>query len=146
MKTLTIQISTILFALILGLFLHGCTSNEASSENNPAHEDHSEHNHQAEEAEAGHSHQAEASGEELNSEALHQVKAGLQENEVLITQKQMKRAGIELGEITHQQLSKVVKSFGEIALAPSDEATVSALIGGIIRDIQIMEGDFVRRG
>ena len=146
MKTLTRQISTILFAMILGLFLHGCTSNEASSENNPAHEDHSEHNHQAEEAEAGHSHQAEASGEELHSEALQQVKAGLQGNEVLITKKQMKRAGIELGEITHQQLSKVVKSFGEIALAPSDEATVSALIGGIIRDIQIMEGDFVRRG
>lgn len=146
MKTLTIQISTILFAMILGLFLHGCTSNEASSENNPADEDHSEHNHQAEEAEAAHNHQAEASGEELHSEALHQVKAGLQENEVLITKKQMKGADIELGEITRQQLSKVVKSFGELALAPSDEATASALIGGIIRDIQIMEGDFVRKG
>ncbi|MBS3808491.1 MAG: efflux RND transporter periplasmic adaptor subunit [Bacteroidales bacterium] len=137
MKKLTIQTPTIILALFLGMVLYGCSSNEASSENNSAHEDHSAHNHEAE---------AETNGEDQHSEAFQQEKAGLQENEVLITGKQMKAAGIELSQITRQPLSKAVKSFGEVALAPSDEATVSTLIGGIIKDIRVIEGDYVRKG
>ena len=155
MKTLTTPIPTLFLALILGIAASGCSSNETSPTQGQEHENHSgqsheasadaSHNHQAE-TDAGHNHQGESNGEGLHSEALHQAKANLSENEVLITERQMEGAGIELGAITRQQLSKVVKSFGEIALAPSDEATVSALIGGIIRNIRVIEGDFVRRG
>ena len=145
MKKLTKHIQILFFALILGMFLYGCSSNEASPAQNQADEAHSGHNHGAE-AKTDHSHEAEASAEDRHSGALHQAKAELAENEVLITEKQMEGAGIELGEITRQQLSKAVKSFGEVALAPSDEATVSALIGGIIKNIRVIEGDFVRRG
>ena len=145
MNKWTKHIPTLFFALILGITLYGCSPNEASPTQNQSDEDHSGHNHQVE-AKADHNHQAGASGKDLHSGALHQAKASLAENEVLITERQMEGAGIELGTITRQQLSKVVKSFGEIALAPSDEATVSALIGGIIRNIRVIEGDFVRRG
>ena len=145
MNKLTKHIPTILFALVVGISLYGCSSNEASPTQNHSDEDHSGHNHQVE-AKADHNHQAEASGKDLHSGALHQAEASLAENEVLITERQMEGAGIELGAITRQQLSKVIKSFGEIALAPSDEATVSALIGGIIKDIRVIEGDFVQQG
>ena len=131
MKTISIKLKTIIFALTLGMALYGCSSNDSPSEKNDSHEDHSAHNNES---------------EATHSEALHSVKEELEENEVLITEKQLKNADIAIGEITKQQLSKVVKSFGELALAPSDEATVSALIGGTIRDIKVIEGDFVQKG
>lgn len=142
---MTTPVQTLFLALILGMSICGCSPNEASPTQDQSDGDHSGHNHQAE-AKAGHNHQAEAGGKDLHSGALHQAKASLTENEVLITERQMEGAGIELGAITRQQLSKVVKSFGEIALAPSDEATVSALIGGIMQDIRVIEGDFVQQG
>jgi cobalt-zinc-cadmium efflux system membrane fusion protein len=130
----TIKYKTIIFALFLGMAFHGCSSNGSSSEEENAAEGHE-----------GHNHEAATTGEEHN-EALSATEEELGENEVEITGKQMEGAGIRLGETREQQLSNLVKSFGELVLAPSDEATVSALIGGIISDIHVMEGDYVRKG
>jgi cobalt-zinc-cadmium efflux system membrane fusion protein len=130
----TIKYKTIIFALLFGMALYGCSSNGNSSEQQNAAEEHEAHNHEAA-----------TTGEEHN-EALSASEEESAENEVLISGKQMEGAGIQLGKIREQQLSNVVKSFGELVLAPSDEATVSALVGGIIDDIRVMEGDYVRKG
>ncbi|MCF8331203.1 MAG: efflux RND transporter periplasmic adaptor subunit [Bacteroidales bacterium] len=130
----TIKIKAIVLVLLFGMTLYGCSSNNNSSDQQNTKEEHAGHNHEAEKE------------EDVHNEALHAIKEELAENEILITGKQMKSAGIQLGNITEQQLSDIVKSFGELVLAPSDEATVSALIGGIIKDIHVMEGDYVRKG
>jgi cobalt-zinc-cadmium efflux system membrane fusion protein len=134
MKTINIKYKAIFFALMLGMALYSCSSNENSSEPQKETDEH-----------AGHGHEEEVA-EEAHNEDLHAIEEELAENEVMITGKQMKGAGIQLGKIREQQLSSLVKSFGELVLAPSDEATVSALIGGIINDIRVMEGDYVRKG
>ena len=130
MNTASIKLKTIIFSLTLGMALYGCSSNDAPSENNDSNEDQSAHNNEI---------------ETTHSESLHNIKEELADNEVLITEKQLINAGIAIGDITKQQLSKVVKSFGELALAPSDQATVSALIGGTIRNIKVIEGDYVQK-
>lgn len=78
--------------------------------------------------------------------ALHEIRESLANDEVLITGKQMENADIALGSVTRQQLAALVKSFGDVALAPSDEATVSAVIGGTCREIKVIEGDYVQKG
>jgi cobalt-zinc-cadmium efflux system membrane fusion protein len=130
----TIKYKTIIFALLFGMALYGCSSNGNSSEQQNAAEEHEGHNHEA------------ATTGEVHNEALSATEEKSAENEVVITGKQMEGAGIQLGKIREQQLSNLVKSFGELVLAPSDEATVSALVGGIIDDIRVMEGDYVRKG
>ena len=124
----------------MGMMISGCTSEEAENHQNAGHENHTQENHTQE------NHPSEESSAHQHSGNLHELKLSLEENEVLLTEKQMETAGIKLGPITRQSLSQMVKSFGEIVLSPSDEATVSALIGGVTGNIRVMEGDFVKKG
>ncbi len=133
MNTINKKLKAIFFALLLGLAFYSCSSNGNSSVSQESTDEH-----------AGHNYEAEPEGE--HNEALHEIKETLAENEVVITEKQMDAVGIQLDEIKKQALSGIVKSFGELVLAPSDEATVSALIGGIVNNIKVMDGDFVRKG
>lgn len=135
MKKINIKISIILAAFAIAFAAGSCSSGTNQQEHAGESEAHSEEAHAAEEGDA-HNH----------SGPLMELKESLSENEVLVTEKQMENVNIELGEISQQQLSQLVKSFGEIALAPSDEATVSPVLGGIISNIKVIEGDYVRRG
>src|SRR6056297_3911744 len=139
----------ILIVMTAGLLLSGCSFRKPAEEHAGESGDHAEHLHAAEAGnEEGHSchlHAAEEGTDHANSGALHEQKAALQENEVLVTARQMETVEISLGTLIRQSLSHRVKSFGQIALSPSDEATISAVMGGIIRDIGVMEGDFVEK-
>jgi cobalt-zinc-cadmium efflux system membrane fusion protein len=63
-----------------------------------------------------------------------------------VTPEQMKVAGIELGMIERQNLSGVVKATGQLTVPPQNRAAVNALVGGVIRKINVIEGQQVKKG
>ena len=68
------------------------------------------------------------------------------ENEVALTEKQFKTIGIETGSIEMKNLNTVIKSNGYTAVPPQNMANVSTLIGGVVKDIYVLEGTFVSKG
>ena len=63
-----------------------------------------------------------------------------------ITSKQFKAAGIELGYVEKTELSETFEVTGELDLPPQNFAEVSTSIGGIIKSINVIEGDYVNKG
>ncbi|MCX2450284.1 efflux RND transporter periplasmic adaptor subunit [Pedobacter sp. PLR] len=67
-------------------------------------------------------------------------------DEIELTEQQMKAVGIEIGTIQEKNLTAVVKASGQLAVPPQNEAKVNLLSGGIIRKINVLEGQRVRKG
>ncbi|GHV64375.1 hemolysin D [Bacteroidia bacterium] len=63
-----------------------------------------------------------------------------------ISDVQMKAVGIELGVVELKNLHSVVRTNGQIVLPPQNKADVNTLTSGIIREISVTEGEFVRKG
>lgn len=79
--------------------------------------------------EEGHAHEA-----EINAEEVHMV------------QQQMDVMDIKLGEFQYLNLSTTVKSNGQLELPPQNKASLSAVMGGRVRSISALEGDYVTKG
>ncbi len=77
--------------------------------------------------------------EEHNEEAGH-------ENTVSLTKQQMKAVGLKLGKIEKHNLNTTVKSNGRTELPPQYKANVSALVNGVVKNVFVIEGDFVKKG
>ncbi|MBK5284448.1 MAG: efflux RND transporter periplasmic adaptor subunit [Bacteroidia bacterium] len=69
-----------------------------------------------------------------------------EEAEIKLTDEQIKAIGIELGTISYRNLKTALKVNGKLELPPQNKAQVSVLIGGIVKDIPVMEGQFVNKG
>jgi len=67
-------------------------------------------------------------------------------NSVTLTSAQLKAMNIEIIEVKTQVLNIGVKVTGRLELAPQDKADISPLIGGVIRSIKVIEGDYVKQG
>lgn len=80
-----------------------------------------------------------------NQEGQHSEEAP-HENVVSLTMQQMKAIGLKLGGIEKYNLSTTVKSNGRTALLPQNKASVSALVSGAVKNIFVIEGDFVKKG
>ena len=63
-----------------------------------------------------------------------------------LSQEQMKSVGIETGPIEQKNLDAVVKANGQLAVPPQNKADVSILSGGIISNIEVLEGQQVHKG
>ena len=63
-----------------------------------------------------------------------------------VTAEQMKAVGIETGAIEQKNLTSVVKASGQLTVPPQNKAVVNALVGGVIRRINIVEGQQVSKG
>jgi cobalt-zinc-cadmium efflux system membrane fusion protein len=63
-----------------------------------------------------------------------------------VTPEQMKAVGIEVGSIEQQNLTSVVKASGQLTVPPQNKAVVNALVGGVIRRINVVEGQQVSKG
>ncbi len=63
-----------------------------------------------------------------------------------VTPEQMKAVGIGIGVIEQQNLTSVVKASGQLTVPPQNKAVVNALVGGVIRRINVVEGQQVRKG
>lgn len=69
-----------------------------------------------------------------------------QTNMVSLTRQQMKAINLELGRIERRNLSSNIKSNGRIELPPQNKANVSTFVGGVIKSVLVIEGDFVKKG
>ena len=63
-----------------------------------------------------------------------------------VTPEQMKAVGIDIGAIEQQNLTSVVKASGQLTVPPQNKAVVNALVGGVIRRINVIEGQPVSKG
>lgn len=66
--------------------------------------------------------------------------------ELALTELQMKAMNIQLGTIEFKNLNEVIKASGQLAVPPQRRADVNVLMGGVIRRIYPLEGQFVRKG
>lgn len=66
--------------------------------------------------------------------------------EVELNQAQFDASGIELGTFEMKNLSAVVNANGYTKLPPQNQADVSVLITGVVRSINVIEGEFVKKG
>lgn len=67
-------------------------------------------------------------------------------DEIELTEQQMKAVDIQIGNIEQKNLTAVVKASGQLAVPPQNEAKVNLLSGGIIRKINVLEGQKVHKG
>lgn len=84
---------------------------------------------------------AETAQEDSHAEEQEQSPADL-----TLTAEQMKTADIELGQVSHRDMNNIVRVNGRTALDPQYRASVSSLVGGIIRSITVIEGNRVSKG
>jgi len=66
--------------------------------------------------------------------------------EARFTPVQYANAGIELGRIEYRNLRSVVRSGGYLEVPPQHKAAVAPVMGGMIKEILVMEGNQVRKG
>jgi cobalt-zinc-cadmium efflux system membrane fusion protein len=74
------------------------------------------------------------------------AKMGKPHGELELSPEQIKTVGIEVGPIEQKNLHAVVKASGQLAVPPQNKADVNVLMGGIIRSIQVLEGQTVKKG
>lgn len=116
MKTNNIQIKTRPFTLLLAIFIGIALSSCSTPEK-----------------------EAEKKAPEAHAEAEHS-------DEIELTAQQIKAVDIQIGNIEEKNLTAVVKASGQLAVPPQNEAKVNVLSGGIIRQINVLEGQKVQKG
>jgi cobalt-zinc-cadmium efflux system membrane fusion protein len=68
------------------------------------------------------------------------------QDEVAVTETQFTSGAMELGKITTQEFTTVVKANGMFAVPPENQADVSAYFAGYVKDIRLLPGDVVKKG
>ncbi len=79
---------------------------------------------------------------ETEKEEEHHDESGVVE----LTPMQVKSAQIVFGNFEKKNLSEVITANGYTKLPPQNQADVSVFLGGIIRTIAVIEGQFVKKG
>ncbi|MDE3213986.1 MAG: efflux RND transporter periplasmic adaptor subunit [Bacteroidota bacterium] len=86
-------------------------------------------------------------GKEINEQIeTAQEPDSILHGEVVLTQKQLEGIGIELDTVEHKDLSGSVMTNGYIVLPPQQKADVSTFIGGVVKSINVIPGDYVKKG
>lgn len=75
-----------------------------------------------------------------------QMQSKLPVDEVKLTPEQVKAIGLETGFITKRNLKTALKVNGKLMLPPHNQATVSLLMGGVVENILVTEGQLVTQG
>lgn len=86
----------------------------------------------------GHDHAEDTQGQEAEEH--------VEDEDVHLLQKQMDVMGIELSSFQYLNLSTTVKANGQLELPPQNQASISAILGGRVKGIEVVEGDFIRKG
>ena len=67
-------------------------------------------------------------------------------NELTLTNEQIRAIGLQTGSIEQRNLKSTLKVNGKLSLPPQNQAQVSILSSGIVKDIYVTEGAFVKQG
>jgi len=65
---------------------------------------------------------------------------------VFLSEQQQEALDLKLGGFQMRNLTSIVKINGELAVPPEKTATVTAIIGGNVKQIKVFYGDYVRKG
>ncbi len=76
----------------------------------------------------------------------HEEEGHGEEGIVSLTEQQMDAIGLKMVQIEKRTLNIAVSASGSLEMAPQDKADVSPIIGGIVKSINVFEGDKVRKG
>lgn len=66
--------------------------------------------------------------------------------EVHLSAQQIQALNLKMGPLTKRNLSTTVDASGRLEVPPQNEAAVTSMIGANIKDIQVIEGDPVKKG
>jgi membrane fusion protein, heavy metal efflux system len=69
-----------------------------------------------------------------------------EEHTITLTQEQVRVAGIMLGAIEERAISGSITAYGMLDVPPQNMLSVSPHIGGFVQSLQVLEGQFVRKG
>jgi len=72
--------------------------------------------------------------------------SALPSGEVMLTEKQYETIGIQLGSVEKKNLTNLVKANGFIILPPQQKANVSTFIGGVVKSVNVIAGNQVKKG
>ncbi|MBT8305820.1 MAG: biotin/lipoyl-binding protein, partial [Maribacter sp.] len=67
-------------------------------------------------------------------------------NTVALRMDQLDVMDIKLGTITQVDLGETIEVTGQLELRPQDMASVSAIVGGRVQSVTVIEGDHVKKG
>ena len=67
-------------------------------------------------------------------------------NEITISKQQFESQNMQLGKLTEQAFSTIVKANGMIDVPPENKVSVSSFIGGYVTKIPLLIGDKVKKG
>ena len=134
----TRSINILMLALTLSLFF-GCKENpdageDTSQETEAAHA----------EGDDGHNDDAEEGHSEEGGENHGEEEGGMRA--VHLSEMKFNSLGIKVDSLPTKALSGVVKANGQLEVPPQYEATVTAILGGNITSIKVIEGDKVNKG
>ncbi|SHF44239.1 membrane fusion protein, cobalt-zinc-cadmium efflux system [Dysgonomonas macrotermitis] len=79
---------------------------------------------------------------EENTEQTHEGES----EKIAVSEVQMDAVGIQLGKIEQRELNSVIRVNGEMDLDPQKKAEVTSLVGGIIKQVLVIEGKRVSAG
>ncbi len=65
---------------------------------------------------------------------------------IVLSDDQVKAIGLQTGSIENRNLRTTLKVNGKLTLPPQNQAQVSVLMGGIVKTIDVTEGQFVSKG
>lgn len=120
-------IKVLMLPLVLAIFM-GCKEGTEQTVGEEASKTEETHDHKEEEE---HEENEESSEE---GEAVH------------LSELKFNSLGIKVGALPTKSLSGVVKANGQLEVPPQYEATVTAILGGNVSSIKVIEGDKVRKG
>jgi len=69
-----------------------------------------------------------------------------EEGTVKLSEQQLSLIDYQLGAFEQKNLGQNVKCSGELELPPQNKASVSAIIGGRVKSINVIEGNYVKKG
>ncbi|MEQ9290027.1 MAG: efflux RND transporter periplasmic adaptor subunit [Cyclobacteriaceae bacterium] len=87
-----------------------------------------------------------ASSKEKDEHGEHEEEGHGEEGVVSLTEQQMDAIGLKMVQIEKRTLNIAVTASGKLEMAPQDKADVSPVIGGIVKSVNVFEGDKVRKG
>lgn len=67
-------------------------------------------------------------------------------DEVHLSARQMEMMGIQFGQVEEVSLAETVKSNGHLRLPPQKKASLSAVMGGRVKEVLVLPGDEVKKG
>jgi len=76
----------------------------------------------------------------------HEDEGNSEEGIVSLTKQQMDAIGLKIVQFERRNMAVGIQATGKLELAPQDRADISPVLGGIVKSVEVFEGDKVKKG